>query len=71
MFGKLNLEVRSFPNFKVKLVHKPIKCKRNKAKSKFSLRPRSYTEFKEYIEITDIFQKAHEKLPQTAIDTLT
>ena len=34
----------------------------NKAKSKSSLRPRSYTKFKDYIEITNLFQKAHEKI---------
>ena len=39
----------------------PHKFILNKAKSKSSLRPRSYTKFKDYIEIdlTDIFQKAH------------
>ena len=42
--------------------------KLNKAKSKSSLRPRSYTKFKDYIEIMNVFQKAHEKLSQTAIN---
>ena len=44
----------------------------NKAKNiSSSLGPRSYTKFKDYIEITDTFQKAHEKLPQTAMNRFT
>ena len=42
-----------------------------KAKSKSSLRPWSYTKFKDYIEITNVFQKDHEKLPQTAMNSFT
>ena len=46
----------------------------NKAKSKSSLRPRCYTEYKDYIKIPDKFQKANEKLtslelPQIALYT--
>ena len=51
-------------------LHRERNSENYKAKSKSSLRPRSYTKFKDYIEIeiTDIFQKAHERLPPTAMN---